>query len=237
MDDIARYVNMRVLGVIPAEGSKRFPGKNIALLHGVPLIGYTIRAAKDAKSLTDFVVSTDDTFIAQLAASYGVRKIHLRDEMDDYHTSGKACLDALDWAERNAEPYDYLVLLHPTSPLRKPRQIDEAVERLVASGRDFLGSVIELPQKTHENVFACGKFAYKGGLMLNAAIYVMKTEALRREGVHVTRDCEKYLMDRYTSIDIDEPIDLKIAELYMNARLSQDKDGPHSHSENSRNVA
>ena len=61
----------RVLGVIPARGgSKRLPRKNIRLLGGKPLIGYTI-ICKQSAALTDWLVSTDDAEIADVSESLG----------------------------------------------------------------------------------------------------------------------------------------------------------------------
>ena len=59
---------MNILGGIPARGgSKRLPRKNILPLAGRPLIEWTIRAARDSGVLADFVVSTDDPEIAEVA--------------------------------------------------------------------------------------------------------------------------------------------------------------------------
>jgi len=52
---------MRVLGLIPARGgSKGIPRKNIRLLHGKPLIQYTIDPALETCLFDEVVVSTDD---------------------------------------------------------------------------------------------------------------------------------------------------------------------------------
>ena len=63
----------RVLGVITARaGSKGIPGKNKRLFAGRPLLSYTCQAARDAKHLTDVVVSSDDAEILALAAREGI---------------------------------------------------------------------------------------------------------------------------------------------------------------------
>jgi CMP-N-acetylneuraminic acid synthetase len=67
-----------VLGIIPARGgSKRLPRKNIMPVHGHPLIAYTIKAAQDATKLTNWLVSTEDEEIADVARSYGARRLSL----------------------------------------------------------------------------------------------------------------------------------------------------------------
>lgn len=201
-----------MLGVIPARGgSKRVRKKNLRLLHDKPLIVWTIEAARKSRNLTDWVVTTDSVEIAQVASSSGA-KVHVRDEMDDNHTSGKACLDALRHME--GEPYDMVVLLHPTSPIRSPKHIDEAIEKLSNSGLDYLASVRALPVKRHANVLVDNRLR-ANGFVLNASIYAIKRDALIETESHVGQEFIPLVMDRYHSLDIDEEIDLKIAELYL----------------------
>ena len=52
---------MKPLCIIPARGgSKRFPRKNIALLHGKPLLAYVIESAKQSGVFDAVCVSSDD---------------------------------------------------------------------------------------------------------------------------------------------------------------------------------
>ena len=64
---------MNILGVIPARGgSKQIQKKNIRNICGRPLIEYTIRTALNSDYLTDLIVSTDDTEIANISKSCGI---------------------------------------------------------------------------------------------------------------------------------------------------------------------
>ena len=189
---------LRVLGVIPARGgSKRVSRKNLRLLAGSPLISYTIRAAQEAKSLTDWIVSTEDDEIETVAHSYGayVVKRPFRLAQDDT-TSIAVCKHAL---EAMDEPYDIVVLLHPTSPIRDAKHIDEAVSLLAQSDAPSLASV------------SCRKRCY----VHNASIYALKTPLPDN---HYSDESIPYLMDRYHSLDIDEEIDLATAEVYLRCR-------------------
>ena len=63
---------MSVLGIIPARyASSRFPGKPLAVLCGKPLIQHTYERAKQAACLTDVLVATDDTRIAEAVIGFG----------------------------------------------------------------------------------------------------------------------------------------------------------------------
>src|SRR4030066_2302679 len=70
---------MHILALIPARGgSKSIPHKNIRLLAGIPLIAYSIAAAKQSKLVTRTIVSTDDDQIASVARLYGAETPFMR---------------------------------------------------------------------------------------------------------------------------------------------------------------
>lgn len=82
-----------VLAVIPARGgSKRLPRKNIMPIKGHPLIAYTIKAAQDATKLTDWLVSTDDAQIAEVARAYGAPVPFMRPAELAYDTDRNAAV-------------------------------------------------------------------------------------------------------------------------------------------------
>ncbi len=213
----------RVLGVIPARGgSKRIPRKNLRLLCGKPLIWYTIEAAKQAKRLTDWVVSTEDREIADLALSYGAYVVKRPDFLaEDDTTSGAVVRHALDWMEVDRAPYDMVVLLHPTSPIRDPKHIDEAVDLLWRSELGTLASVCKLPQKAHSNIGGLSgsdgalRVVSDGLYIMNASIYAMKRDWFLKNNKHTNSVSVPLVMDRFHSLDVDEEADLAIAGVYL----------------------
>jgi CMP-N,N'-diacetyllegionaminic acid synthase len=171
------------------------------LLHNVPLIGYTIRAAKAASKFTDWVVSTEDKEIADLALSYGACVVKRPEELaQDDSTSGAVARHALGWMEVDREPYDIVVLLHPTSPIRDPKHIDEAIDLLWKSDAPALASV------------SCRKRTY----IHNASIYAMRSDWLVKTEQHYCDRSIPFLMDARHSVDIDTEDDFRIAELFLN---------------------
>jgi N-acylneuraminate cytidylyltransferase len=123
-----------IVVVIPARGgSKTVPKKNIRNLAGKPLLAYSIVAGKLARSVKRVIVSTDDEEIAQVAKDYGAEVPFLRpkalaqDETIDF----PVFRHALEWLRKN-ESYrpDIVVQLRPTSPLRPPDCVDQAIEIL-----------------------------------------------------------------------------------------------------------
>lgn len=66
-----------VLAIIPARGgSKGIPRKNVRLMHGKPLIYYSIQNALSCSYIDDVVVSSDDEEILSIAAMYGAKAMN-----------------------------------------------------------------------------------------------------------------------------------------------------------------
>jgi CMP-N,N'-diacetyllegionaminic acid synthase len=122
-----------IVALIPARcGSKGVPGKNIRPLGGHPLLAYSIAAAQLSSSIDRVIVSTDSAQISDIARRYGAEAPFLRPaalSADDSPDRGFV-LHALDWFAAHGERPDYLVHLRPTTPLRDPALIDDAVSRL-----------------------------------------------------------------------------------------------------------
>jgi CMP-N-acetylneuraminic acid synthetase len=130
---------MNVVALIPARGgSKGIPHKNILDLGGFPLIAYSIVAAKLSKSINRVIVSTDSRKIAEVALKYGAEVPFLRPKKyaGPKSTDLEFVQHALKWFQKKEKLVpDYLVQLRPTTPLRDPKKIDDAV-RLILKNPD-----------------------------------------------------------------------------------------------------
>ncbi len=125
----------KVLAIIPARGgSKGLPRKNILALSGHPLLAYSIAAGKQASRVSRTVCSTDDLEIQQHAQAYGAEVPFLRPSSlaQDRSPDLPLFLHVLEWFEQHQgwKP-EIIVHLRPTSPIRFPGQVDEAVELLL----------------------------------------------------------------------------------------------------------
>ena len=135
-------------------GSKSIPRKNVADLGGFPLIAYSIAAAKLSKFIDRVVVSTDDEEISEIAKKYGAEVPLKRPEELASDTSHdlEFVKHFLHWMSEheNITP-DFIVHLRPTTPLRDPNLVDEAIKKITEhSDATSLRSVHELnepPQK------------------------------------------------------------------------------------------
>jgi CMP-N-acetylneuraminic acid synthetase len=139
----------RVLGVVTArKGSKGIPGKNTRPLAGKPLILYTIESAVASRAFDRLVISTDDEVAAAVARANGCDVPFMRPpELSADDTPHLPVMQHVVAWLRDREGYDadYVMILLPTSPLRQPAHIREAVDLARHTGADSVIGVDALP--------------------------------------------------------------------------------------------
>lgn len=229
---------MKILAIIPARGgSKGIPHKNIININGLPLIAHTIKAAQKSKLINRCIVSTDDKKIASVAKEYKAEVPFLRPEHASTDTAPaidviKHALECLE----NKDSYipDAVLYLQPTSPLRTVSHIDEAINKFNSDSRaDSLVSVIKPPHNFHPIKLMQLKNNYlepylKGeGLKKldrhnmpvlfsrnGPAILISKLDILNKDDLYGEKILH-YEMDEISSHDIDEPLDLELADFFL----------------------
>ncbi len=113
---------MRVIGVIPSRwGSTRFPGKSLHPLCGKPLVQWVVEAVKQARSLDEVLVATDDARIAEAVRRFAKVVMTRAD-----HPSGT---DRVAEAAR-ANDDDIVINIQGDEPLIDPGLVDELVARM-----------------------------------------------------------------------------------------------------------
>ena len=118
---------MSIIALIPARGgSKGIPRKNIKLFCGKPLIYWSIKVALENKFIDRVIVSTEDIEIAQIATDFSAEVPFLRpkDLANDNSLTIDVVLDILD----NLEDVNDILLLQPTSPLRRDEDLSSIFE-------------------------------------------------------------------------------------------------------------
>ncbi len=130
------------IALIPARGgSKGIPRKNLVDFCGKPLLQWSIEQAKAAKSVDRVFVSTDDDEIAALTEKCGGEVIRRPAEIaGDKASSESALVHALDEMNKLGIDPEYVVFLQATSPLREPKDIDNAVAEIKKQKADSLFS-------------------------------------------------------------------------------------------------
>lgn len=227
--------NAKVLGVITARGgSKRIPRKNVKELCGKPLIYYTIKAALESKLLNKVILSSDGDEIINIAKEMGIevpfkRPIELA--KDDTLTID-VIIHAVDFVEKNQGFFpDIVVILEPTSPLRTAEDIDNALRIHLETNAD---SVVGVSKTDHWHPLRAKKiidgilYDYcmeeKEGVrrqdlppayFRNGAFYSVKRDVLMNEHKLYGKVTCPYIMPPERSIDINENMDFKLAEILI----------------------
>jgi CMP-N,N'-diacetyllegionaminic acid synthase len=237
------YKYKTILCVIPARGgSKGLPGKNIKVLLGKPLIAYSIEQARKSKYIDRVVVSTESKKIADISKKFGAEVPFMRPKKlsgDDSSTID-VLLHAMDWLEkREGYLFDILVLLHATAPLRNVEDIDNCIEMLIKKDAYNVFSVCEAQRNPYFNMVEVHmnetvKLVKKGNFVtrqsapqvfdMNSSIYVWWKDILRKHKSTFLEKTVIYIMPKDRSIDIDDHLDFKIAEMLLRETILNGKE-------------
>lgn len=223
---------MKTLIVIPARGgSKGIPHKNIAPVNGKPLLQYTIEAAIKAE-LDDTVisVSTDDVMIAEVAAHYDrvlVVKRPAEISGDKAKTEDALIHAAQVYKEKFGYRCDIIIVLQPTSPLRKPSTLKNFVKAYLENIKVF-DAMLTLHENREDHWLktstgferlypnAPRRRQEREPLYIeNSSIYGVTLNALEKTGSVLGTNVTGYVIDEEESIDINEPFDLILTDMIM----------------------
>ncbi|MEL6090286.1 cytidylyltransferase domain-containing protein [Plesiomonas shigelloides] len=222
------------IAIIPARGgSKRLPGKNIKPLAGKPLINWTTQAAISSGVFDMVIVSTDSQSIADAAMQdIGVTFPGLRppELASDSATTNDVISHVVKWVESNYEQVNMVAILQPTSPLRTAQHIKEAVALYRVKEATAVVSVCEIEHP----VQYCNRLPADNSLAgfitpaankrsqdlepyyrVNGAIYIFDRKHVGELSGIYCNDSYAYLMDKTTSVDIDDEFDFKLAEYIL----------------------
>lgn len=222
---------MKYLFVVPARGgSKSIPGKNIYPINGKPLLAYTLDVISDMELNGEAAVSSDSEKILDVARIYPrVTCIKRPSELSgDQASTESVLIHTIEYMyEYYGAAYDAVVTLQPTSPMRRvntiqsflkafEKNINEFDAQLTLSedrsdfwvrGND--GCYIRLypnaPRRRQER---------KPLYVENSCIYVTKVDSLLETGSILGKKANGFVIPYEEGIDINEPVDLLIAEVY-----------------------
>lgn len=230
---------MKVLFLIAARGgSKSIPGKNLARIAGLPLLGYKAIAAKRSAHCSRLVLSSDDPDIQACARDFGMEVPFKRpaELATDAASSESVLAHAMTFFEENGEgDFDAVLLLEPTTPFARHEDFDAAVALMEEQSADLvvgmcphklhpafigpmnkegdIGSIVEqfASSERRDRQYFVPQFTMNGAFYLARWDYFMQHRRLyRAEGRNYG-----VVMSPYDSIEIDEPIDLDWAKFLV----------------------
>ncbi|MES1935628.1 acylneuraminate cytidylyltransferase family protein [Salinisphaera hydrothermalis] len=228
---------LNTVAIIPARGgSKRLPGKNKRLLGGKPLIQWTLEAARDSGVIDLIVVTSDDEEVLAIARANWAMAIKRPDALaSDTATTVDTVLHALQHLTDNGFAYERIMLLQPTSPLRRAAHIREALARMSDTNAASVISVCE----TEHSPLLSNTLPPDGSLdgfirpeakglrsqdlptyyRLNGAIYFITRDAFFNYRAFDPPSAFALIMEPSASVDIDTAADLRLAEFFLTADL------------------
>jgi N-acylneuraminate cytidylyltransferase/CMP-N,N'-diacetyllegionaminic acid synthase len=231
----------RVLAIVPARaGSKGLPHKNIRSLMGKPLLAWSIETALACPYIDNVILSTDSQAYADIGIAYGAKVPFLRpaELATDTASSVDVVLHALDSLAALDDTYDIVVLLEPTSPLREPEDINQALE-LIGAKKAQAAVGICLAETIHPAfMFRCGKD------QLLTPMLGLQPDGLRRQDieplyflegsiyasdVHSLRETRSFYHGRTAGVvvpyerspEVDSEVDFMFVEALLKARASR----------------
>jgi CMP-N,N'-diacetyllegionaminic acid synthase len=235
-------MNLNILAVTLARGgSKQIKNKNIVDLCGKPLIAYTIESAFKSKFINDYIVSTDDSSIAEVVAKMGVEVPFMRpaELSTDNSTSADSLLHALKFMEsRKNLKYDIVVELMTTNPFKTAEDIDNCIKMLTVNNADSViavhrviehhparikkvvnGRIVDfcIEEKKESRRQDLLPYAY----IRSGAIYALNRNWFVKTGTRYgSQNSFAYILSEEKSVNIDNETDLEIARSKIRKNLN-----------------
>lgn len=227
---------MNNIAIIPARsGSKGLKDKNIKELNGIPLIGYSIKAAIESGMFSHIMVSTDSEKYASIARSLGAEVPFLRsaETSSDKAGSWDVVEEVLSGYE---EHFDSVCLLQPTSPLRTAKDIVKGYKEFEDKNADAITGVCELEHSplwstTLDETLSLAELRRRltdvpRQMMeiyyrINGALYIRRIKYKGETANIMNKKEYAYIMDRRKSVDIDTIDDFNLADFIIRGGYSE----------------
>ncbi|MBX0288247.1 acylneuraminate cytidylyltransferase family protein [Halomicroarcula sp. F28] len=222
-----------VVALVPARGgSKGVPGKNVRELGSKPLVAWPIDVAKETRAIDRAIVSTDDEEIAEIAREWGAevseRPARLATDESLVADTVRYTVDQLASSD---DPPEYVVMLEPTTPFRRPADIEACLDRLAEPGVDSVATFTDAEVNPHrtwrvedgtpqpflpEGTPWQPRQSLPDAYQLNGAVYAFDVDAVTESGPSLLfGESEAVVMEPGRSLDIDTELDFAVAETLL----------------------
>lgn len=230
---------MKVVALICARGgSKGLPGKNIRPLAGKPLIAWAIDQARAVKRISRVIVSTDSEEIAAVAREAGAEVPFLRpaELAQDNSPEWLVWRHALNYLKETDGGYpDALMVVPATAPLRAVEDLERCLDEYEKGGADMVITVTDANRSPYFNMVKALPDGTMGLVIppegsitrrqdapvvydMTTVAYVARPEfVMTRNGTFEGRVRHVHIPAE-RALDIDTPLDFRIAECLMGAR-------------------
>ena len=218
-----------ILAFIPArKGSKGLKFKNFKLVKNKPLINYTVEAAVKSKIFSEIVISTDHSNTIKNFKDY--KEIHIHNRPRNLSNDKSLVVEALKhFLKNNDKSFDYIMILQPTSPLRKITDIRKSYFYFIKSNADTLVGVYRVDDHHPSRMYKIKNKLLKPLdtknyskrrqdlseiYHRNGAIYLFKNSNLKNNTIY-GKKIIPYIMPINRSLNIDNRIDFELAKILL----------------------
>tara|TARA_A100001011_G_scaffold388030_1_gene466869 strand:+ start:3226 stop:3951 length:726 start_codon:yes stop_codon:yes gene_type:complete len=226
---------IKILAVVPARGgSKGIKLKNIKKLNGQPLIFYTADILKRISIIDKTIVSSDNLKIINIAKKFGLEAPFVRPKEisgDNVHDI-EVLQHSLKFCEKFYDSrFDIILMLQPTSPVRKKKMITDAIRKLVDKDLDAVWSISKIDPKFNplkqlkvsdknilKNFLKEGKFVINRQMLDDTYIRTGQIYAIKRSLIKngkMFSNKTGFVIEKGFFSNIDSVEDFKNAELYL----------------------
>jgi CMP-N,N'-diacetyllegionaminic acid synthase len=222
-----------VLAVVPARGgSKGIPRKNLCKVGGLSLIAHVAQTTRALEWIDRAVLTTDDPEMADEGRRHGLDVPFMRPDVLASDDAGPNEMWRHAWTESEKHfgcEFDVSLLLQPTTPLRRPEEVERTVATLVEGDHAAAATVCAvpgdfLPQRILE-LGDDGRLSFylpEGSEVTrrqdapplyyrDGTCYARTRRSMIEEARDVEQDCAAVVIDHFV-VNIDEPFELELAE-------------------------
>ena len=221
------------LVILPARGgSKRIHKKNIAPLYGKPMIHWPLEILVQIFPKSHILLSTDDDKIKDSVKFFEIETEYTRPEKlsDDQTTSLNIISDARDWFVQNRHPVKYIFVVYPTAVLLKRKSVIRAFDLLGQSSAEVVLSSTNFgfPIQRGFSVNSSYLIKFREPEYFNSRsqdldvyyhdagqFYLFKDSVISADMDLSVLKVATVTLKRTEVVDIDEPEDMELAELFL----------------------
>jgi CMP-N-acetylneuraminic acid synthetase len=211
---------MKTVALVPLRaGSKGIPKKNIKTIAGKPLAAWVLEAATQCPTIDTVYVSTESEEIAKVVSelALNITVIKRPSELATDEASTEAVM--LHFMEQIE--FDILITIQATSPLLKPENLREALNKFQENEFDSMLSAVRSKRFfwnedgtpiNYNPIKRPRRQEFKGSLMENGAFYITRRKILDEQYCRLGGKIGVYEMDSTQELEIDEPSDWEVIE-------------------------
>tara|TARA_B100000035_G_C20887304_1_gene503293 strand:- start:67 stop:762 length:696 start_codon:yes stop_codon:yes gene_type:complete len=228
------YKGKKIVAIIPARGgSKGIKLKNLKKIKKKTLIEIAYNCIAKSKLVDDIAISTDNILIKKEAKKMKNLKIINRPKAlsGDKVSDLKVLKHAVLTLENFSNNHEVLLMIQPTSPLRKTKHINDSIKKLINKNYDSVWSISKIDKKYNplkqlkikknkinyysikgKNIIA--RQQLENTYIRNGSTYAFKTSFIKKTKNLLSLKNNGFILIKNFQISIDSIKDLKMVEKY-----------------------